>query len=787
MSSSSSSLSSSGSSPASSSSSPSKQVVQGSTKREGNTFLYDVTYPAKFLAKELVHSISYFNKRRLALSSLKNKGDSAASSRTQSSSANSPGSLQVVVVGGSFAGIAAATRVATMLPHCSVVLVEPKDYTEYTPGILRAFVDGDSDSASDGNAVRKSDHTLNACLRPLLPSAPNVTVLRAAAVAVTSNGTALTVTPVLPHTLTPAQNNDSSNGASAIDALVTAFARTVTALGGSALSSGNSKANADNASASASASASESTTKSGGVALFSLPFDYAVLCIGSSYGNLIKPSLPFTLNKNNNNNGTSTSNARTNSADKTATKTSTTSTNTDTENASADADAIDTSTAVFVLSNGFTSFLSSPSLSLSGRKAELRAFADRLHRSEKHLQSKYPSFSSPNASNSKKASTSANSANNDNNDNSESNGDLITTVTIVGGGLVGVELAGEIAARYPLLSQRTTLHTNTPTLLPTLPPPAQRRAEAMLTRAGITVKVNSSFDVRGHLARAKTCRNASKSQEEAASGSNELECVCECKCGESENNNKNETSSKCQCKCLGGTEWFVPCLGVSPSPFLLKPHDDGNSEEFKPPGAFFDARGFISCRGTLQTEMFDNIFVAGDMSAPPKELALVKMAYSAEVEGRVAAENIIKLINNNKNLITNKSHNNVAAGSLSHVELETSPACVVGGDSLPSVCCVSLGPRDGSVIVDGVTVSGLVAVAAKQIMEVSKVAAVSSVLWGEALWLFADSAVATMHLVVELGGKRGKGAAAVAAATVVVVPLVVVCLFVKALTSSCGL
>jgi len=63
---------------------------------------------------------------------------------TSSSSASDP-PASVIIVGASFAGLAAA-RTLLHARHnkdkqpLRVTLIEPKDYFEYTPGILRAFV-----------------------------------------------------------------------------------------------------------------------------------------------------------------------------------------------------------------------------------------------------------------------------------------------------------------------------------------------------------------------------------------------------------------------------------------------------------------------------------------------------------------------------------------------------------------------------------------------------------------------------------------------------------------------
>jgi NADPH-dependent 2,4-dienoyl-CoA reductase/sulfur reductase-like enzyme len=47
---------------------------------------------------------------------------------------------RVVVVGASFAGLALTRQLLASGAPCDVTVVEPKDYFEYTPGVLRCFV-----------------------------------------------------------------------------------------------------------------------------------------------------------------------------------------------------------------------------------------------------------------------------------------------------------------------------------------------------------------------------------------------------------------------------------------------------------------------------------------------------------------------------------------------------------------------------------------------------------------------------------------------------------------------
>lgn len=65
------------------------------------------------------------------------------------------------------------------------------------------------------------------------------------------------------------------------------------------------------------------------------------------------------------------------------------------------------------------------------------------------------------------------------------------SVLVIGGGIVGVEFAGEIASAFP--DKEITLAHSTDTLLEGMRPKAQRKALEQLTARGVTVKFNRSF------------------------------------------------------------------------------------------------------------------------------------------------------------------------------------------------------------------------------------------------------------------------------------------------------
>jgi hypothetical protein len=701
------------------------------------TFVGDLWHAAWYLTKELAHHTVYFTKRHV----LSRKLDEIPG----------PGALQpqIVIIGASFAGIAAASRIATELPFARVIVIEPKDFFEYTPGVLRAMADPSA---------------IDSCVTPL--QAPqNTSLIRGAVVGFSSH--AVEVVPFTTFASAYLKAHGASQtppaqqpvSGSSEDAPTSAAPST--AVGGGAATAG------------VSAWLSPASGAAPRYGSFSLVFDFAVVCTGSVYGSGIKPVMS----------------------------------------------------------------LASPSLRLTERRAELLAISTRLRASEAALAGVKAGAGAA-------AAAPAGGAR------------LYTRVTIVGGGLVGVELAGEIASHFPAIAARTVLVTKTPHLLPGLPARAQEYALQSLRRRGIEVRLGADWDLRGYAP--------------------------------------------------AEDEWYVPCIGLTAAPLDWQQpaaHHSatagavgvsvdgaagvaaaadvvGVADAADAAGAApavpsvpspFNARGFLSTQATLQLAVSaPNVFAAGDASAPPPAHALVKMAYSAEVEGHVAAANILAMVRagvrfpppgepgtdwgddrahghghhhghdhshgaeeeeegENHGHSHGGGHGHSHGGGHGHSHggghghshggghghshggghghshggdgggggggahghshggtpchghgpapppprptpaqieaarlaalrrLTTSPAGAVGGDDLPSLCCVSLGHDDGLVIFDGLSVPGRVAVLAKALIQHSKVSAVGGRAAGEALWLLADPVVAAVHLVVRAVSTRGGG------------------------------
>ncbi len=156
------------------------------------------------------------------------------------------------------------------------------------------------------------------------------------------------------------------------------------------------------------------------------------------------------------------------------------------------------------------------------------------------------------------------------------------SVLIIGGGLVGVELAAEIAWKYP--RKRVTIVHAMPALIERNHPRAQKIAERFLRKRGVQLVFNELVQP-----------------------------------GEGPTFSTN----------TGRT--FTPdlaflCTGITPNAALLRPHLAGAVTE----------RGQIKVNAHLQVEGFPRLFAAGDVNGILEE----KTAQSAELQAGVVVHNL---------------------------------------------------------------------------------------------------------------------------------------------------
>jgi len=288
------------------------------------------------------------------------------------------------------------------------------------------------------------------------------------------------------------------------------------------------------------------------------------------------------------------------------------------------------------------------------------------------------------------------------------------TVMIVGAGLVGVELAAEIAIVMPQV--KVTLHSALPTILPGMDPRVIEYCHNFLARNGVEIKVNSHFNVNSY------------------------------------------TPSE--------TEAFFPCVGVTPSPmtfhesFVQHVESSGSSISrasassssrtegardrrlvVEPPAISSKSQEEIVKRAAELGIMlpnrrllaqpsqhvmgFTNIFAVGDCALYPIPMPL--MAFTSEAEGHAVARSIA----------------NLESGCSAVIFPQDYFHC----EQPPMLCCISLGPYDGAIIFNQTMIFGRIAAYGKDFIEFSKVASVRQNLIAELIWAVGDPAAFAMSAV----------------------------------------
>lgn len=163
-------------------------------------------------------------------------------------------------------------------------------------------------------------------------------------------------------------------------------------------------------------------------------------------------------------------------------------------------------------------------------------------------------------------------------------------ILIIGGGIVGVELAGEIGYSFP--DKSITLAHNSDTLLGGFKPKAQKKALEQLTTLGIKVQFNSRFERQGE---------------------------------QYIDLNSNEISS---------ADVVLEALGTLPnSEFLLEHLADT-----------LDEKNFVMVDQNLAVIGHDNLYALGDVAS----VGEAKLGYLAQQQGSYVAKSIIKKLSNRR-------------------------------------------------------------------------------------------------------------------------------------------
>lgn len=243
-----------------------------------------------------------------------------------------------------------------------------------------------------------------------------------------------------------------------------------------------------------------------------------------------------------------------------------------------------------------------------------------------------------------------------------------SSILILGGGAVGTELAAELVDFYP--GKKIALVDASPRLVPIFPKSVSAYAEKWLRSKGVRLILGhllESWDTKGC-----TFKNGTKSNADLV---------------------------------------FV-CFGDKPNSAALIDSIDPL------PQITLDRRKCVKVEETLLVKGRQNIFCCGDVAAPPAEG--MKQAFHAEVQGHLAAENVIHLASK-KPL------------------LRYPQDAAMDSPYMPLVYVLSLGRYDGVIGFNNLTIPGPLAAVLKWIIEWTKVRQMLARPVGILVWKIGDT------------------------------------------------
>jgi NADH dehydrogenase FAD-containing subunit len=297
-------------------------------------------------------------------------------------------------------------------------------------------------------------------------------------------------------------------------------------------------------------------------------------------------------------------------------------------------------------------------------------------------------------------------------------------IVIVGGGLVGIEMAAEVAEAFP--SARITLVHRGEGLLwrgGATPERARAYLRAGLEARGVSVVLDAG-DVKvdhalkrcwfsspaagppaGSAAAGAAAAAAAATQAQAQSGSTVTGA----------NANANATLREL------AFDVCVECTGTEPTAgdFLRRDFAD-----------CVDERGFARVNDWLMLEpagnasgAWENVFAVGDCARhAPSFSHSAGIAFYADLQAHVCAANIVTLIRGG-----------------SRDELHRFPASLTSSPTLaPFVAVASLGELDGSIILESLVLNGFLASWAKTVIEETKKLQIAGNPFGRLVWALGD-------------------------------------------------
>lgn len=262
-------------------------------------------------------------------------------------------------------------------------------------------------------------------------------------------------------------------------------------------------------------------------------------------------------------------------------------------------------------------------------------------------------------------------------------------VIVLGGGAVGVELAAEIVEAYGH-DKHVTLIDVAPALVTNFPPSTRTYAEKWLRDRNVTLLLNQKL--------------------------------------------QSWTDSSCTLedgKVLSADVVYV-CFGSKPNSDLISSSSSKQSVASSLLGA--SMRGKVVTSDTLQVTLNGSlfrdgtIFSCGDVSTPPSDDE--KQAFQAEIQGKLAAENVVKLLGGGGS----------AVGKIKPV-LHHYPRDIAGYNQMPLIFVLSLGQYDGCLGFNDLCIPGALAAIVKWVLEYTKVLEMRGHVLGRIIWKVAEAVV----------------------------------------------
>lgn len=263
-------------------------------------------------------------------------------------------------------------------------------------------------------------------------------------------------------------------------------------------------------------------------------------------------------------------------------------------------------------------------------------------------------------------------------------------VLILGGGAVGVELAAEILDHDSSDSSSPTAVTIVdaqPRLVPLFPKAVGDYAEKWLLERGAQLRLGESL------------------------------------------RSWNNRSCTLQDGTILHADIVYVCFGNRPNSEMV-PSESSDNRLFS-----LTKRRNVVVKDTLQLQVAGDDkygsdppwFACGDVASPPSSDQ--KQAFHAEMQGKLAARNVIKVLSSSFRLSTNGSK----------TTLLRYPMDIAGADRIPLVFVLSLGRYDGVLGFNSVSLPGSFAAIAKWILEYTKVSQMRGGLLGEIIWKIGDA------------------------------------------------